>query len=87
MLAISRHSEVEIWDTSINKILATLVAAEEVDNMSFSSESDRIAVVSDFIKVCQIFSLPSGEIVYSEEFMAGYNTAVFQHRAVGVVLL
>lgn len=86
-LAFSRASEVEIWDTVLNIMILKLSAAGRVDHISFSSDSDRIAVVSDHRSICQIFSIPSG--VREEYFIEEFGTIIarYQHHYVGVVLM
>lgn len=81
----------QIWDTALNKVISEIAAghigAEEPVNVyaiSFSAASDRVAVISQFEGVCQIFAIPSGEIVYDE---TGISAAVYQQPLIGVVLL
>lgn len=92
-LAISSGHGVEIWDVGADGVLVGMVvnlaATEPVYSMSFSSTSERVVVVSSAKSSCQIFAIPSGELIYStkkEKDQSGEIIAVYQQNF-GVVLM
>lgn len=87
-LAISQGKLVDIWEIISNAVILSFPAYGAVNYMSFNSASNRIAVVSDIEGVCQIFAIPSGEMIQC--FTEGPGTCVsatYQQHSVGVVLL
>lgn len=88
-LAVSRGKEVEIWDTISNIMVLKLSVAGGVNHVSFSSTSDRIAVVHGIRCRLQIFAIPSGDKLNSsnDDEDGADIMAKYQHYNVGVVLM